>query len=190
MRSLRILPIVALAIVTFGCEKVSTPISPIAASSSTPAAATNAPITTDQKRTNTVPPPSNTTAMSAADEEALKQVKTRFASHYRQQGDLWTTQGFDGLWSTQVKQPSFTIVSSVLSDIDKLNGYEYRGRVIVKFVASRDSHFELGRDQPAGGANQWDDWKAGGQEEIEVLKQKGVWKFRITADPYGNQKDW
>jgi hypothetical protein len=174
-------PLLIFAFTLLGCEKLPPPaVSP----DLTPSATADGRLTAAQVRAASPPQQrTNVTNMSAADEEALKQVKRRFATLYRQKGDSWITEGFNAIWYTEVQQPSFTIVSSPLSDIDKLNGYDYRGKAVIKFVATRDSG--IGEN-----LNKWGDWKAGGGETIDVFKQKGVWRFRVTIDPDGNQKDW
>ena len=150
------------------CSKPPTPVSPVPEQTAAP------------------PSPSH---ISVADQEALKQVKNRFATHYRQQGDSWRME--DGDDSIEVRQPSFSIVSFPLSEIDKLNGYEYRGKAIVRFAASR---YAASGVTANGGhvPKQWHDWTANGQNKIEVRKQRGAWKFWVL-DPWDREeekRDW
>lgn len=119
------------------------------------------------------------TRQPSLDDLAREEAKRCFASIATVEGDSWLTQTrvapFDR-WD-EYKSPQFFVTRSNTA-ADKLNGYDYRGKVSVTAVAIRQTS-TLARDDMIGdGGGGWLKWKDGNGESLfkfEVSQQNGVW---------------
>lgn len=139
----------------------------------------------ERKTTSSAPPqPSSNDSQTATHESSLddlarEEAKRCFSSVSTMQGDSWLTQTRDAPFDRwdEFKNPQFAVIRSNTA-ADKLNDYDYRGKVSVTAVAKRQTSTLVRDDMIGDGGGGWLKWEDGKGESLlnfEVSRRNGVW---------------
>lgn len=97
------------------------------------------------------------------EQEALRQGQTLFEKFYTHCGDSYYLHS---VWYVQLKDVTFSAISDPLSEVDRMNGVEWRGRVHVVYRFYREYRVD-----------HWTDYASGNAIDLLGRKVKGRWEW-------------
>jgi len=128
---------------------------------------------------------------SGVEREASDAALAEVAKHWTKGSDGWTTAKFTGTsfagirYVRQVRELSVENVEPVdLTDSDKLNGFEWEGRVSLKQTPCREAGESgvvlegMGSVTVMRQRGQWSQWVDYHPEALQVQKVKGQWQVQ------------
>jgi len=148
------------------------------------------------ERTEPPKPPKQQPTLPPLDQEAVALAQKAFSETWTQVGDSWFVfhqwritdyREYESKF-IQIKGVTFRVRSAALSEADTLNGFQWKGSVVVFFRIRRD--YRLG-ESPTRQWSGWEDakdngelWIASYQRHYSIVKKNGQWE--VTPNRIGD----
>lgn len=79
----------------------------------------------------------------------------------------------------QIKQLSYSITEDTLTVVDRLNGVEWKGSMVLRADAVRNIYY------PYESADKWSEWSAYKTVNLVFKKKRGTWRFDSAGWSWG-----
>ena len=107
--------------------------------------------------------PDEETGTADLNDQAIREARAVWETVYSKCGDSYFTLA-EGVHMTQYKDVTFQAEPQELREVDRLNGYEWIGKVHIDCRLRREAY-----------RNHWGDWGQSGRASTNVQKKKGKW---------------
>ncbi len=117
--------------------------------------------------------------------EVLKQAETKWKTIWVQNGDTWIAKHKDYPYLVEIKGRRLEVNAGVLSEIDRLNGIQWHGIVVVSCSAERKFAFQSSEGTISGLS---DPYQAGWNDWSTPQDAAAAYRFRKKNDQWASLK--